>query len=171
MTRSQSWSSCTRKPTRSRAETFRAEPEPTTDLLRTGARPEATEVDSISYEDEPLHRDAQSLGGAPAVRAVVGYEAKVGRRPKGEDLGEVRVEAESIVQVGTEPAPKDTGDVRDAELPRDTRGDRGFGYDPVFVDLATGRTAAELDGQEKNRVSHRAQAVRALVQALGELAS
>ena len=41
------------------------------------------------------------------------------------------------------------------------RGTNGFGYDPVFA-LADGRTLAELDADEKNRISHRANAVRTL---------
>jgi XTP/dITP diphosphohydrolase len=46
------------------------------------------------------------------------------------------------------------------------RGDGGFGYDPVFLDPATGLSAAQMTAAVKNRVSHRAQAVRALVSAL-----
>jgi XTP/dITP diphosphohydrolase len=44
------------------------------------------------------------------------------------------------------------------------RGERGFGYDPVFVpDDATGeRTMAELSEREKDDISHRGRAVRAL---------
>ena len=43
------------------------------------------------------------------------------------------------------------------------RGDSGFGYDPVFLVDGSGRTAAELDATEKNALSHRGQALRALV--------
>ncbi len=46
------------------------------------------------------------------------------------------------------------------------RGDGGFGYDPVFLIEALGRTAAELDPATKNRLSHRGQALRALAEAL-----
>ena len=46
-----------------------------------------------------------------------------------------------------------------AEAPRGTG---GFGYDPVFIALDTGRTAAELAPEEKNRISHRANALEAL---------
>jgi XTP/dITP diphosphohydrolase len=46
------------------------------------------------------------------------------------------------------------------------KGDGGFGYDPVFFDAATGRTAAELSAAEKNRVSHRGAALRRLVELL-----
>jgi XTP/dITP diphosphohydrolase len=42
------------------------------------------------------------------------------------------------------------------------RGDRGFGYDPVFFDPALDASAAELDAVEKNRVSHRGQALATL---------
>jgi XTP/dITP diphosphohydrolase len=44
------------------------------------------------------------------------------------------------------------------------RGDGGFGYDPVF-DVA-GRTLAEIPATEKNKISHRALALQALVTAL-----
>lgn len=39
-------------------------------------------------------------------------------------------------------------------------GARGFGYDPIFMDPMLGRTAAELDENEKSRVSHRGKAMR-----------
>ena len=42
------------------------------------------------------------------------------------------------------------------------RGQNGFGYDPVFFDPQRDRTAAELDAIEKNRVSHRGQALARL---------
>jgi XTP/dITP diphosphohydrolase len=45
-------------------------------------------------------------------------------------------------------------------------GGRGFGYDPVFFDATLGRTAAQLSAATKNRVSHRGQALRALVELL-----
>jgi len=45
------------------------------------------------------------------------------------------------------------------------RGNEGFGYDPLFV-LADGRTMAELPLEEKNRISHRGQALRQLPELL-----
>ena len=47
------------------------------------------------------------------------------------------------------------------------RGLRGFGYDPVFLVEGLGRTMAELSPDEKNALSHRNAAIRALVGKLG----
>jgi XTP/dITP diphosphohydrolase len=47
------------------------------------------------------------------------------------------------------------------------RGERGFGYDPVFFDPILGAGAAELDPAIKNRVSHRGQALAQLRELLG----
>jgi len=47
------------------------------------------------------------------------------------------------------------------------RGAGGFGYDPYFYLPAFGRTMAELTMEEKNRISHRGEAMRKLVQAMG----
>jgi XTP/dITP diphosphohydrolase len=47
-----------------------------------------------------------------------------------------------------------------------SRGSGGFGYDPLFVPNGFTRTAAELEPEEKNSVSHRGQALRALLRAL-----
>lgn len=49
-------------------------------------------------------------------------------------------------------------------------GMRGFGYDPVFFVLELGRTLAELTAEEKNRISHRAKAFRAMADMLRPLA-
>jgi XTP/dITP diphosphohydrolase len=42
------------------------------------------------------------------------------------------------------------------------RGHNGFGYDPVFLDTASGLTFAEMGAEEKNKISHRAQALQSL---------
>lgn len=51
------------------------------------------------------------------------------------------------------------------------RGEGGFGYDPLFLDLETQKTAAELSAEEKNKRSHRGQAMAILLERLkaGEL--
>jgi XTP/dITP diphosphohydrolase len=48
------------------------------------------------------------------------------------------------------------------------RGAGGFGYDPYFVSDELGRTFGEVSREEKARVSHRARAFRALIEALGD---
>jgi XTP/dITP diphosphohydrolase len=48
------------------------------------------------------------------------------------------------------------------------RGAGGFGYDPHFLVPALGATAAELPAEQKNRLSHRAQAMRVLLALLRE---
>ncbi len=49
------------------------------------------------------------------------------------------------------------------------RGAGGFGYDPIFVATGYGRTTAELTPAEKDAISHRGQALRALVPVLERL--
>lgn len=48
------------------------------------------------------------------------------------------------------------------------RGKGGFGYDPIFLDVASNRTYAQLTADEKNRLSHRGRAFRALAAFLGQ---
>ncbi|MFZ1062070.1 MAG: RdgB/HAM1 family non-canonical purine NTP pyrophosphatase [Acidimicrobiales bacterium] len=59
------------------------------------------------------------------------------------------------------------GVLRGSIAPR-PRGSRGFGYDPVFVPEGDSRTLAELTPEEKNAISHRGNALRALAQALAK---
>jgi XTP/dITP diphosphohydrolase len=61
------------------------------------------------------------------------------------------------------------GDWRGTIL-RAPRGDGGFGYDPVFMDPASGMTAAELPAAQKNAVSHRGRALAALQAHLHDVA-
>jgi non-canonical purine NTP pyrophosphatase (RdgB/HAM1 family) len=55
-----------------------------------------------------------------------------------------------------------TGKVEGEILP-EGRGSDGFGYDPFFYIPSLGKTMAELTTEEKNRISHRGQALRALI--------
>ena len=48
-------------------------------------------------------------------------------------------------------------------LVRAPRGTHGFGYDPIFVPAGEERTSAELDPAEKDALSHRGRALRALL--------
>jgi XTP/dITP diphosphohydrolase len=56
--------------------------------------------------------------------------------------------------------------VCDGEVVPTEAGTGGFGYDPIFLVAGRGRTMAELSEDEKNRISHRARAVQALLPAL-----
>jgi len=68
-----------------------------------------------------------------------------------------------------------SGEVRTAEgrmpgrLAREPKGTNGFGYDPILVVEGDSRHAAELSPQEKNAISHRGKAFRAMVPHLREL--
>lgn len=42
------------------------------------------------------------------------------------------------------------------------KGENGFGYDPIFVVPSCGRSTAELTEDEKNKISHRGKALRAM---------
>ena len=63
--------------------------------------------------------------------------------------------------------------VREGRMPgamaREPRGSNGFGYDPILVVEGDSRTAAELSAQDKNAISHRGKAFRALADDLREL--
>ena len=54
------------------------------------------------------------------------------------------------------------------ELTREARGENGFGYDPIFYYPPLGKTTAELSSEEKNAVSHRANALKVFYEKLKE---
>ena len=58
--------------------------------------------------------------------------------------------------------------VLEGSITASPRGDGGFGYDPVFSPSdESGRTLGELTAEQKNAVSHRGRALRALAEKLG----
>ena len=61
--------------------------------------------------------------------------------------------------------------VLEGSLITEPRGSNGFGYDPIFTPLGYALTTAELTPEEKDAISHRGHAFRALVPVLGELLS
>ncbi len=66
--------------------------------------------------------------------------------------------------------PKVAEGTCEGHILRSPRGKGGFGYDPIFgVDERPGRAMAELDPDDKNRVSHRGRAMRALLPDLLDL--
>jgi XTP/dITP diphosphohydrolase len=72
-----------------------------------------------------------------------------------------------LLRSANDPCPLVARGTWEGRIARAPRGQGGFGYDPVFVPLGELRTAAELSAEEKNRVSHRGQALRALIARLG----
>ena len=52
-------------------------------------------------------------------------------------------------------------------IAKERMGKNGFGYDPVFVDLQSNLTAAELEPDQKNKISHRGKAIQSLKFYLG----
>lgn len=53
-------------------------------------------------------------------------------------------------------------------IARETRGDGGFGYDPVFLIPELGQTFGELPAEEKNKISHRAKALQRFTEKLSK---
>jgi XTP/dITP diphosphohydrolase len=65
-----------------------------------------------------------------------------------------------------DPAPIVCHATWEGRIVRERRGTGGFGYDPIFEVQGLGCTAAELSAEEKNRRSHRGQAIQQLLAAL-----
>jgi XTP/dITP diphosphohydrolase len=71
-----------------------------------------------------------------------------------------------MVRHADDPQPIIADGVWHGQLIEQPRGQGGFGYDPYFFLPSLGKTAAELSAQEKNSLSHRGQALRALINKL-----
>ena len=65
-----------------------------------------------------------------------------------------------------DPTPVIAQGVWEGHISRESAGDNGFGYDPVFWVAEHGCTAAQLTAEVKNSLSHRGQALRSLVAAM-----
>lgn len=118
------------------------------------------------------------LGGAPGV-----FSARWSGR-HGDDLGNLDLLLRQLADVPDEhrgaafvcaaclATPDGTTVVREGRFPgtltRFPRGDNGFGYDPILQVEGDHRTSAELPPEEKNVISHRGKAFRALAEDLRE---
>jgi XTP/dITP diphosphohydrolase len=123
--------------------------------------------------------EAEGLGGRPGVRSA---------RYAGEEASDEQNLAKLLVEVGrqddrrvayvadialvTEDGDEFVFEGRcEGTLATEPRGSGGFGYDPAFIPDDTGpddrRTMAELTPEEKNALSHRGRAARALAEHLG----
>ena len=71
-----------------------------------------------------------------------------------------------LVRHAHDPRPLIAEGLWHGEITPAPRGANGFGYDPLFFLPELGKTAAELGAEEKNRISHRALALRRLLELL-----
>jgi XTP/dITP diphosphohydrolase len=72
----------------------------------------------------------------------------------------------AYVSRADDPAPVICEGIWEGYILEAPRGNNGFGYDPAFLVPGKNCSSAELEPSEKNRLSHRAQALRKLVQKL-----
>lgn len=120
-----------------------------------------------------------ALGGAPGVvSARFAGEPKSDARNNEKLVADLAAHADKsayyycvlvYVRHADDPQPVIADGVWRGRIIDTPRGANGFGYDPYFLVPEFDRTAAELAPQEKNAVSHRGQALRALVDKLGKL--
>jgi XTP/dITP diphosphohydrolase len=120
--------------------------------------------------------EAAALGGAPGVRSAryAGENAT-----DGENLAKLRREVPAgsalryvcvIAHVGADGREHVFEGTCDGTMAPASRGEGGFGYDPIFIpaDDVGPRTMAELSDAEKDALSHRGRAARALLRWLAE---
>lgn len=69
-----------------------------------------------------------------------------------------------LVKHAQDPQPMIAEGIWHGEILTHMRGTDGFGYDPLFLDVASGKAAAELPSDIKNRISHRGHALQQLLQ-------
>lgn len=142
------------------------------------ARAAAGETGLIAIADDSgLEVDA--LSGAPGIHSArfagepKDDEANIDKLlkllenvPDEERTGHFRCSLVVVTPDGEEYATEGTVD---GKILRQRRGQGGFGYDPVFYVPDFGRTMAELSLTQKNKLSHRAQALHKAIPILREL--
>jgi len=116
------------------------------------------------------------LGGAPGIRSAryagVDADDQANITKLLAALGEARRPAASFfcalvfLRHAEDPAPLIATARWHGLILEELRGGGGFGYDPCFYLPDLGRTAAQLDPAEKNRISHRGRATAALLEQL-----
>jgi XTP/dITP diphosphohydrolase len=119
---------------------------------------------------------ANALGGAPGVRSArYAGEPKSDARNNEKLVADLALHADKsayyycvlvYVRHADDPQPIIADGRWDGEIVAEARGQGGFGYDPHFWLPHMGKSVAELTPDEKNHISHRGQALRALVQKL-----
>jgi XTP/dITP diphosphohydrolase len=114
------------------------------------------EVDAL--EGAPGVRSARYRLGTDAVRYRALLRALEGV-PEGERTARFRCVAALVLPDGKEFA---TEGVVEGVIAGTASGEGGFGYDPVFYLPEYGKTMAQLPGEVKNEISHRARAARSM---------
>lgn len=117
--------------------------------------------------------EVAALGGAPGVKTAryagpaAVYEHNVRRLlAEMEEVSDRRARFRTVVALAMPDGSEVLGEgVAEGQITHAPRGGGGFGYDPVFE--VNGRTLAEMGLEEKNAISHRARALRALAAKLG----
>lgn len=119
---------------------------------------------------------ANALNGAPGVfSARYAGEPKSDARNNQQLIADLMPHADKsayyycalvLLRHADDPQPVIAEGRWDGEIIAAPRGHGGFGYDPHFWLASLGKTSAELTADEKNRLSHRGQALRLLVQKL-----
>ena len=117
-----------------------------------------------------------ALHGAPGVRsaryAAVGEASASDAQNNAKLVAELAAHADRsayyycalvLVREPEDPQPVIADAIWHGEIVAQPRGSGGFGYDPHFLLPALGKTAAELSPEQKNRISHRGLAMRALL--------
>ncbi len=120
----------------------------------------------------------EALGGQPGVHSAY-FAGRAGRREERDArnnqkllsvLQDFRAAYYACILVlvrhADDPLPLVAEGLWRGEIAVAPRGANGFGYDPLFLLPALGRTAAELEPQEKNRISHRGKALARLLELL-----
>ena len=74
-----------------------------------------------------------------------------------------------LVRKHDDPQPLIAEGIWAGQILKKPRGNGGFGYDPLFMDNITGKSAAELSPELKNKLSHRGQALRKMLHLLEHL--
>ena len=74
-----------------------------------------------------------------------------------------------LVRKPDDPQPLIAEGVWAGTILKKPRGEGGFGYDPIFMDNITGKSAAELTPELKNKLSHRGKAMRKMLQLIEHL--
>jgi XTP/dITP diphosphohydrolase len=139
-------------------------------LIKARAAAEATGAPAIA-DDSGI--EAEALGGRPGVRSARFAGPEAG---DGENLAKLRREAPpgsrleyvcAIAHVAAGGEETLFYGRCSGTMAAEGAGTRGFGYDPVFVPDGDRRTMAELSDEEKDAISHRGRAARALLEWLG----